>query len=630
MTRDQRRLAAVVSADVAGYSRLMGRDDSATLAELKAHRRELIDAKIAEYGGRIVKTTGDGLLLEFPSVVDAVRCAVDVQRGMAERNADKAPDQRIDFRIGINVGDIIIDGDDIFGDGVNVAARLQTLAEPGGICVSRVVRDQVLDKLSFTFDELGAQQVKNIARPVEVYRVDLRSGASPAPSHGRLFWSRLKKGSGWRWLAAGLLVVGLAGIAVWTLPERWKAPTAASPPVLSMAIVPLAAPPGDAEASRFSEALTRDLMTSVPSKRQYGRVLVVSGSSAVSARGTIDATELRHRLNVRYVLEGDVLRGGEGNTVNLRLIDAATSAQIWSERDTLQDADVSAESSATLRDLSARLRQVLIGAEKQRVKGRPVSALSAPELVLRAYALGGEDSSLVGMTGAGKLVDEALRLEPDLVPALILRAALFSEEGEVDTNADRDRIARAQDRYTARAVQLDPTDPAAWAWRARALASLGRWNAALEANSTAIKLEPYESRWYADRADLMILTAHPTEALALLDRALALEPANVWVPVAIACEAHLLAGHTEQAIATCEKASGRSNHWLIHLSLAAAYANQGDMARAAAAKAEVLRTVPGLTIAQLRAKRHSDNPEYLKLAEKYWYDGLRKAGFPER
>jgi adenylate cyclase len=171
MARDQRRLAAIVAADVAGYSRLMGKDESATLATLKAHRRELIDPKITEYGGRIVKTTGDGLLLEFPSVVDAVRCAVDMQRGMAQRNADVPADRAIAFRIGINVGDIIIDGDDIFGDGVNVAARLETLAEPGGICVSRVVRDQVLDKLSFAFGDLGPQEVKNIVRPVEVFRV---------------------------------------------------------------------------------------------------------------------------------------------------------------------------------------------------------------------------------------------------------------------------------------------------------------------------------------------------------------------------------------------------------------------------------------------------------------------------
>jgi TolB-like protein/Flp pilus assembly protein TadD len=608
----------------------MGRDDSATLAELKAHRRELIDPKIAEYGGRIVKTTGDGLLLEFPSVVDAVRCAVDVQRGMAERNAGKAPDQRIDFRIGINVGDIIIDGDDIFGDGVNVAARLQALAEPGGICVSRVVRDQVLDKLSFTFDELGVQQVKNIARPVEVYRVDLESGASPASSRSR--WSLpsfTRKGTGW--LVAGVLAVGVAGIAVWMPPRVWKAAPAPSPPILSVAILPLSAPTGDADASRFSEALTRNLMTGLPSKRQYGRVQVVSGSSAASSSsGAIDARELGRRLNVRYVLEGDVLRGGEENTVNLRLVDAATGGQLWSERNSLRDSDVAAESSVVLRNLCARLRNVLIGAEEQRVKARPVSDLSAPELVLRAFALGGEDPSLAGMTGAGKLVDQALRLEPDLVPALILRAALINNEGGVDPNVDRDRIALEQDRYTARAVQLDPTDPAAWIWRATALASLGRWNAALEANATAIKLEPYEARWYSERANLMILTARPTEALALADRALDLDPANASIPLARACEARLLAGQIERAIQACEKASGLSNHWGVHLALAAAYGNHGDTAKAAAAKAEVLRTVPRLTIAQLRAKRESDNPEYLQLEEKYLYEGLRKAGFSER
>src|SRR3982750_803009 len=171
MARDQRRLAAIVSADVAGYSRLMGRDESGTLAALKLHRKELIDPKIVEYCGRIVKTTGDGLLLEFASVVDAVRCAVDVQREMAVRNAAQPRERRMDFRLGINVGDVIIDGDDIHGDGVNVAARVQGLAEAGGICASKVVRDQVRDKLAFTFEDLGAQEVKNIARPIEVYRV---------------------------------------------------------------------------------------------------------------------------------------------------------------------------------------------------------------------------------------------------------------------------------------------------------------------------------------------------------------------------------------------------------------------------------------------------------------------------
>ena len=237
-TRDHRRLAAIVSLDVAGYSRLMGVDDSGTLAALKAHRRELIDPKIAEHNGRIVKTTGDGLLLEFPSVVDAVRCAVDVQRGMAARNQGISPDRRLDFRIGINVGDIIIDGDDIFGDGVNVAARLEALADPGGICVSRVVRDQVLDKLSFTFEDLGAQQVKNIARPVDVFRVELGLMAQQALGLGRERWSRLARTARWRWPAAGLLALGIVAMGFWGGSQLFHPEPASSPPAGSFVVLP--------------------------------------------------------------------------------------------------------------------------------------------------------------------------------------------------------------------------------------------------------------------------------------------------------------------------------------------------------------------------------------------------------
>ena len=180
--RVERRLTAILAADVAGYSRLMGADEEGTLAALKAIRRELVDPRIVEHRGRIVKTTGDGLLVEFASVVDAVRCAVDVQREMAERNAGVPAETRIEFRVGINLGDIIIDGDDIFGDGVNVAARLETLAEPGGICVSRVVRDQVRDKLAFAFEDMGEQQVKNIARPVRAHRIRIDAVATAPPA----------------------------------------------------------------------------------------------------------------------------------------------------------------------------------------------------------------------------------------------------------------------------------------------------------------------------------------------------------------------------------------------------------------------------------------------------------------
>ncbi len=630
MSRDHRRLAAIISADVVGYSLLMGRDESATLAEMKSHRREIIDPKIAEHGGRIVKTTGDGLLLEFPSVVDAVRCAVDVQRGMAERNASVPPDRRIEFRIGINVGDIIIDGEDIFGDGINVAARLQTLAEPGGICVSRVVRDQVLDKLSFVFEDLGAQEVKNITRPVEVYRVNLGSDAQRIRNRGRWTWRLLKKSAPVPWLAAGFATIALVGAAAWTLTYFRTSTPVPSAPVLSVAILPFTASQGDVEAARFAETLTRSLTTGVPRKREYGSVYVVFGSSALTAGGS-SAAEPRdagRRLNVRYVLEGDVLRAAAEYVVNLRLVDAATGGQVWSERDTLHDADVAAESSASLRNLSARLRSVVAGAEGQRVADLPLSSLSARELVLRAFELGGKDGSRAGLAEAGKLVDEALRREPDLVPALVLRAAILNNQGGVDPELGRDRVVREQDELTARAVRLDDTNPAAWNWRGIALEDLGRWDAALDANALAIKLDPYESRWRMFRANIMVQAARPAEALTVIDQTLALDPPNVGSLMGTACEAYMLIGQMERAITTCEKASALTSAFTIPMILAAAYANQGDMAKATAAKAQALRIVPNLTIAS--ARQLSNNPEYVKLAESNLYGGLRKAGFPEK
>ena len=296
MARDHRRLAAIVSFDVAGYSRLMGVDDSGTLAALKAHRRELIDPKIAEHDGRIVKTTGDGLLLEFSSVVDAVRCAVEVQRGMAERNAGVAPDKRLDFRIGINVGDIIIDGDDIFGDGVNVAARLEALADPGGICVSRVVRDQVLDKLSFAFEDLGAQEVKNIARPVDVYRVSLDAGASaptvPKPEQRPAPLSKQR----WR-PAHALVAVAVAlvvGLGAWTayrafLQPAVVAPYSAQDRRMTFAVLPFQAPADDKEGAQVAAAMTEAAFAV-----EEGKVRVGSGGAAPQRRTSLDAA-YRHQ-----------------------------------------------------------------------------------------------------------------------------------------------------------------------------------------------------------------------------------------------------------------------------------------------------------------------------------------------
>jgi adenylate cyclase len=298
-----RRLAAILAADVAGYSRLMGADEEGTLERLKAIRRELADPKIKEHHGRIVKTTGDGLLLEFGSVVDAVRCAVEVQRELTQRNADVPPDRRIELRMGINVGDIIKDGRDIYGDGVNVAARLEALAEPGGICVSRVVRDQVRDKLDFAFEDMGEQSVKNITRPVRVHRVVLRT---PSDSSNTVMGTGTK-------------------------------PSLALPDKPSIAVLPFQNMSGDPEQEYFADGMVEEIITALSRIRW---LFVIARNSSLTYKGqAIDVKQVGRELGVRYVLEGSVRKAGERVRITGQLIDAVTGTHLWADRfdGTLED-----------------------------------------------------------------------------------------------------------------------------------------------------------------------------------------------------------------------------------------------------------------------------------------------------
>jgi tetratricopeptide (TPR) repeat protein len=296
---------------------------------------------------------------------------------------------------------------------------------------------------------------------------------------------------------------------------------------------------------------------------------------------------------------------------------------VWSERDTLKDSDVAIESSTNLHNLTARVRSALISAETRRVLAQPVSGLSARDLALRAVATLNRDPSLAGVRQARRLVDEALRLEPELEPALTVGATVVDFENDVDPKPDHDRIVREMDEFTARAISLDPSDPFAWHTRGIALIYLGRWDAALEGSAKRISLDPYDPSSYVARAWILNMTGRPDEALSM-------NPVDMAFALRIACEVYLFSGQAEQAIATCEKASGTSTYWFIYVVLAAAYANNGDMEKAGAAKAEILRIVPDYTIAQLRAKRYSAHLEYQRRAEKYWYGGLRKAGIPEQ
>jgi len=373
-----RRLAAILAADVAGYSRLMGDDEEGTLERLKALRRELVDPKIAEHRGRIVKTTGDGLLVEFASVVDAVRCAVEVQQAMPERNVGVAADSRIELRIGINLGDVIVEADDLYGDGVNIAARIEALADAGGVFVSNTVHDQVRDRLPFTFEDLGEQQVKNIVRPVRVYRVNDTGAAAKSP------------------LPAAL-----------PLPDK-----------PSITVLPFANMSGDPEQEYFADGMVEEIITTLSRIRWL--FVIARNSSFTYKSQAVDVKQVGRELGVRYVLEGSVRKAGGRVRITAQLVDAESGAHLWAERfDGLLE-DVFELQEKVASSVAGVIEPALQAAEIRRSAKRPTSDLTAYDLYLRA--LSQYESGRAGTEQAVELLGRAIERDPGYGPALALAA----------------------------------------------------------------------------------------------------------------------------------------------------------------------------------------------------------------
>jgi TolB-like protein/class 3 adenylate cyclase len=483
--RVERRLAAILAVDVAGYSRLMGEDEEGTLAALRAVRRELGDPKIAEHRGRIVKTTGDGLLAEFASVVDAVRCAVEVQREMIARNAAAPARRRIEFRMGINVGDIIIEDGDIFGDGVNIAARLEALAEPGGICLSAAAHEQVRDRLDLAFDDLGEQQVKNITRPVRTYGVALG-----APSRAAL--------------PAG---------APLPLPDK-----------PSLAVLPFQNMTGDAEQEYFVDGMVEEITTAIA---RLPWLFVIARNSAFTYKGKpVDVKQVAQELGVRYVLEGSVRKAGNRVRITGQLIDATTGNHIWADRfdgaldDIFQLQDQVASSVAGA--IEPKLRQ----SEIERASRKPTANLTAYDLYLRALAQSYRFTD-EGVAEAVDLARQALAIDPSYAPAAAMvglcrvlqrvqgwgalsadnvaeavrlsRQALEAERDEVETvwqaawtlfylAGEAAMAAAALDR----ALALNPNAAHAWLMRGLIHAVRNQPEAAIEAIERARRLSPFD------------------------------------------------------------------------------------------------------------------------------------------
>jgi TolB-like protein/class 3 adenylate cyclase/Flp pilus assembly protein TadD len=548
--RVERRLAAILAADVVGYSRLVGEDEEGTLERLKVLRRTLVDPKIKEHRGRIVRTLGDGLLIEFASVVDAVRCAVDVQREMTLRNTDVPADQRLEFRIGINLGDIIKDGRDVYGDGVNVAARLEALATPGGICVSRMVRDQVRDKLAFAFDDRGEQQVKNIVRPVRIFDVKM------------------------------------AGETMTLTPDS---ATRAPPPLpdkASIAVLPFQNMSGDPEQEYFADGMVEEIITALSRIRWL--FVIARNSSFTYKKRSVGVKQVGRELGVRYVLEGSVRKGGTRVRITAQLIEADTGAHLWADRFDGSLEDVFELQDKVAINVAGVIEPALQAAEVRRSAARPTTDITAYDLYLRALATY-YPITKERLLKALELLHKAIEIDQDCGPALSLAAMCqmrLVREGWVEEpeTASRDGVD-----FARQALQLAGDDPGILANTAFVLANFGEDIGAMMALvDRALTITPSFSRGWFLSGVLRLWAGQHDLAIEHAETALRLSPRErTGTPLSLIGEAHFFKRSFEEAasklLLSVQENPGYPHSYRI---LAACYVHMGrlDEARAIIAR----------------------------------------------
>ena len=581
-----RRLTAILAADVAGYSRLMGTDEEGTFRRLQAHLRELIDPKITEYRGRVVKNTGDGFLAEFASVVDAVRCAVEVQRGMAERNAVTSPEERIEFRVGINLGDVIAEGGDIFGDGVNIAARLEALAEPGGICVSRVVRDQVRDKLDYAFEDMGEQQVKNISRPVRVYRVRDAVAVKSATAQPQ---------------------------PALPLPEK-----------PSIAVLAFQNMSGDPEQEYFADGMVEEITAALCRVRDF---FVIARNSAFSYKGrAVPLQQVSRELGVRYLIEGSVRKAGNHVRVTAQLIDGTSDTHLWADKYDGAITDIF--------DLQDRITASVVGAiqpsvrsaEIERSRRKRPESLDAYDLVLRAYP---NVWSLERAANAEalKLLYQATAIEPDYSLALSLTAWCHAQQVVYNWAVEPASARTEALRLAQMAATTSGEDPTILTVLGAAYAIVHKHSVAARLLEKALALDP-NSAWAWNRSGwLQTYLGNPDISIDHFERALRLSPFdplnfNAYIGIG---GAHFAAGRYDDAALWIEKGLiDRPGATWAYRELVAAYTLLGRDSDARAGLLRLINDYPDLTVSKVLSALVYPQTMLDRIAE-----GLRKAGMAE-
>ena len=578
--RVERRLAAILAADVAGYSRLIEADEEGTLGRLRALRSQIIDPKIAGHKGRIVKTTGDGLLVEFASVVDALRCAAEVQAAIAENNAPIPPDRRIEFRIGINVGDIVVEDGDIFGDGVNVAARLEALAAPGGICVSARVQEDAAGRLGLAFEDIGEQALKNIVRPVRAYRVVTATPSASAGAHSGP-----------------------------PLPDK-----------PSIAVLPFANMSGDPEQEYFADGMVEEIITALSRIRW---LFVIARNSTFTYKGqTVDVKQVGRELGVRYVLEGAVRKAGNRVRITAQLIDALSGTHLWADRFDGPLDDIFDLQDKVASSVAGVIEPTLQAAETARSAGRPTADLTAYDLYLRAYAM--VWSSARHIPDALRMMEQAIARDPRYGPALAWAAFCCYRMLLYDRSEDRaaDRLKGTD--FARRALEVAGDDPSILANAAQALAYFGEdIGATMTLADRALALNPSFARGWHISGVLRHWAGQHDDAIERFETALRLSPrARVGPTQFLIGHAHFFSRRFNLAVPKLLLAMQEDpSHPLPYRSLAACYAHMGRLVDARVIVARLRSITPRVITSDVDLAASLRNPE----DREFYLSGLRLA-----
>jgi adenylate cyclase len=631
----ERKLAAIFAADVADYSRLMGVDEVGTLRRLQANRA-ILDELIAVHHGRIFNTAGDSVVADFASAVDAVECALAVQQAIERENATRPPEQQMRFRIGVHVGEVIVEGSNLYGDTVNIAARLEAMADPGGVCLSGAVRDQIGSRLPVSFTSLGEQRVKNIAEPVRVFKLDgspsrrpTRTGAAHRRHKARLIFG----------LVAGAALVLVVAHRVMT-PVRWTTawwlhpagPAAVnegsySAPRLSMVVLPFANLSNDPQQEYLADGITEDLITDL--SRIEGSVVIARNTAFTYKGKEVAARRIGRELDVRYIVEGSVQRSDKEVRINAQLVDAATGTQLWAERFDRDVGDLFALENNITDRIARALQSQLAIAEARRPTDHP----DALDFILRGRAILARPISKENTRQAEVLFAKALALDPQSAEAAAWLAAtlVFGVTDEFSDTPDED-LHRAENLVT-QALDFSPNNALAHYVKGQVLFAQSRCAEAIPEYETAISLDRSRAPAYARLGWCKFLTGAVDQAIPYFEDALHLGPHEPSIALwhGRMGVIYLLQSHTDEAIGWLEKANGENPRlaW-VHAYLAAGYAVKGDLehARTELAQAQGLNKLYS-SLVSLKKSNWYDDPKIRALAEANFFPALRRAGLPE-